>query len=269
MLPVSTCIELRLMLDMGVRRPDASSPASDEADEPGRIPPAEGTVSAASGPGRSDDAVLPLPDTAVLVDVATLPLPAELAVLSERMDTGRDEAEAEATELARVAAVEDVVVERPRPNAEPATPPTTTVGLVMGEAARPEPSETDLAFEPAPPVVPPALSEPEPGGGAPRPKLPLTTRGFSPSRSKRERRLPRSAWGMAFCGEDEERLAFAAAPDSKAAMRDFREEVCCCCCCLAGEFEALPVPVPVLPGVSVEDMVVLSGELSTRGRCGR
>lgn len=68
------------------------------------------------------------------------------------------------------------------------------------------------------------------GGGAPRPKEPLTTRGLSPSLSNLDRRLLRSAWGTKDARSRSRSPppafdAFAAAPVSKAAILDLREEV--------------------------------------------
>lgn len=93
-------------------------------------------------------------------------------------------------------------------------PGTTTDGLCIGDTARPMPSETALC-----PSLPGASPPPgRVGGAAPRPKEPLTSRGFSPSLSKRERRLDRSACGI--CFDWSRLLAFAAAPLSKAAILD-------------------------------------------------
>lgn len=216
---------------MGVLRPVSSLPTPrlelDAADDPALL----SLTNAASGPGRSEEPV----DPAVTADVDVVVL-AEL-VLSERCRlTGREddvEIEAPPTDEALVAAVEEVVEDvRVKLGVGEGR---MTVGDCVGATARPDPSETARS----PPEEVEAVSR---SGGAPSPNEPLTTSGLSPSRSKRERRLLRSACGIAlFC---ETLPALLAAPLSKAAIRDLSDPtapVLTPAEPFAGELDALPV----------------------------
>jgi hypothetical protein len=207
--PASTRIEDKLTLDIGVLSPAdiESSPAYKDVE----APVLELPLSAASGPGRSDEAVEVAVKPEMEVEVADVLFePTE----SERVINGFEEPEVEEAEVGRrvlllesvlplvfpaVAAVLAFELEiRPTPEmpCDVAPEAVTFEGLSKGEAALPIPRET--ALPEAPEALPPDrewLPTPR-GGAAPSPKDPLTSKGFSPSLSNRERKLDRSACGI-------------------------------------------------------------------------
>lgn len=90
---------------------------------------------------------------------------------------------------------------------------TTIDGVPIGLTALPPPRDTARK--------PPFVGESEFVGAAPIPKLPLTTSGLSSIASNLERRFVRLAAWMSLLFVLAQ-LAFEAAPDSNAAIRDFK-----------------------------------------------
>lgn len=144
---------------------------------------------AASGPGSRDEAVdvAVAPETDVEVaDVLLEPTESERGIIGLEEAVGTRTSALPVLLPVLLAPVAELAL-LPVADKEGVLPGRITDGLCMGETALPMPKDT--ARCPSLEGVRPPLV----AGAAPSPKDPLTSRGFSPSLSKRERRFDKSA----------------------------------------------------------------------------